>query len=176
LLYPESGDSFLKGPEYLLYDEIHEADLTSVAAPDEPDIFNRFSRGRVIDLYHKLWGIDKKHNISVTALGDTKPRERRRLKFPLVAYSPDYAFTFSRILYAIATSFLVTFAIVTLNLVEGKVGRISLIAIHNLLFTIAMAFFARGRPGEIFGVAAAYAAVLVVYASSPVGLGGSPAS
>lgn len=79
-------------------------------------------------------------------------------------------------LYAVLTSLFVTAAIVSLNVVKNAIGRIFLIMLHNLLFTLAMAVFAKGRPGELFGVAAAYSAVLVVYASGSEGLKGTAAS
>lgn len=158
---PDRGARFLQDVEDLVYRELTEADLTSVASPEEPDVLTGFARGPIVNFVHKYIGrnSNSSHVISVPQLASDDP-----LGLPFKEYSPDHAVVLSRTLYAALTSLLVTFAIVTLNTVTKAIGRIALITLHNLLFTIAMAWFAKGRPGELFGVAAAYAAVLVVYA------------
>ena len=96
--------------------------------------------------------------------------------FPFVTYSPDYILIVSRVLYATTTSILVTAAIVTLNYAPTFAGKIGFICLNNMLFVAAAAIFAKGKPGELFAVAAAYAAVLVVFASGATGLSKPPPS
>lgn len=161
---PDKGAHFLRGVERLVYHKLNERDLTSIASPDESDVFTKLARGPITNLLHEIVGRNTHHVVTVPKLGSTES-----LSLSFKDYSPEAAFRLSRVLYAALTSIFVTVAIVSLNIVKGAVGRIILITIHNLLFTAAMAVFATGRPGELFGVAAAYAAVLVVYASGSSG-------
>ncbi|KAK5951342.1 hypothetical protein OHC33_007760 [Knufia fluminis] len=171
LTEPDKGAHFLRGVERLVYHKLNERDLTSIASPDEPDVFTKLARGPITNLLHEVVGRNTHHVVTVPKLGSDDS-----LSLSFKDYSPEAAVRFSRVLYAALTSIFVTVAIVSLNIAKGAVGRIILITIHNLLFTAAMAVFAKGRPGELFGVAAAYAAVLVVYASGSSGLDAGHAS
>lgn len=167
----DKGARFLQDVEELVYRELTEGDLTSIASPDEHDLFTKFARGPVINFVHKYTGQNSSHVVTVPQLASNAP-----LSLWFKEYSPERAIILSRMLYAVLTSLFVTAAIVSLNVVKNAIGRIFLIMLHNLLFTLAMAVFAKGRPGELFGVAAAYSAVLVVYASGSEGLKGTAAS
>lgn len=166
----DKGRGFLQGREQLIYETPNEQDMTSVASPNEPDVFTKLARGPIINFLHRIVGRNSHHMITVPKLANN---ESLRLWFR--DYSPETAVRLARVLYAVLTSILVTAAIVTLNRVKHVIGRIVLIAVHNLAFTVATALFAKARPGELFGVAAAYAAVLVVYASGPSVSGAMPA-
>lgn len=155
----------MRGLETLAYHKRNEADLTSIASLEAPDIVTKIARGPIVDYYHKALGLNGKEKIKVPQLADSD----EGLEFPYKAYSPEYALRLSRILYAAGISILITTAIVTLNFFKNVIGRIILIGVHNLIFTVAAAVFTKGKPGELFAVAAAYAAVLVVFASGSNG-------
>jgi len=168
---PHRGEYFLEGVERWVYQELNERDLTSIASPIEPDFFTQLARGPITNLLHEIVGRNSHHVVTVPKLASNDS-----LNLWFKDYSPETAVLLSRVLYAMLTSILVTAAIVSLNIFKSAVGRIVLITVHNLVFTVAMAVFAKGRPGELFGVAAAYAAVLVVYASGPSGMNSVSAS
>lgn len=168
----DQGAEYLRGYEAEIYyyrdepqiSELIEADFTSIAKSDEPDLFTQLARGPAVDLFHRIIGLHRKRNIKVPRIAQRTP-----LEYPWKVYSPEHTIILARILYATLTSFLVTMAIISLNYFKSLISRFLLIMIHNLLFTIAMAVFAKGKPGELFAVAAAYAAVLVVFASGSAG-------
>lgn len=165
----DKGAGFLEGTEEWIYHTMNEADLTSISSPPDPDLFMKFSRGRAIKLVNKyIVGEDSRQTISVPKLVDNEART-----FWINNYSIEVADIVSRILFAFVTTFYVTMAILVLNWVNSFNGRVSVIAVSNLLFSITMAVFAKARAGEIFAVSAGYAAVLVVYASGSAGLQGS---
>lgn len=168
---PDKGANFLQGVEEFIYGELNEGDLTSIALPDEPDVFTKLARGPIVNLLHEFFGRNSHHVVTVPKLASNNS-----LSLWFKDYSPRAAALLSRVLYAVLASICVTVAIVSLNKVEHAIGRIVLITIHNLIFTVAMALLANARPGELFGVAAAYAAVLVVYASGSSGLDAAPTS
>lgn len=156
----------MRGHERNAYEERYGADLTSIASLDEPDLFTKMSRGPLLDYWHDTVGVHRKRDISIPHFAKVD----HNLTFPFKVYSAEYALKVSRVLYAIGISVLITFAIVTLNIFKTAVGRIIMIGVHNILFTIAAAIFTKAKPGELFAVAAAYAAVLVVFASGSTGL------
>lgn len=171
-LKQESGTkTFMRHHEYHTYSELYDADFTSIAMLDEPDVFNAISRGRLMDWYHELLGVHWKQDLEVPHVAI---RDHQKFRFNFKRYSPDYILKLSRVFYAAGVSILVTSAIVTLNYFHNVVGRFVLIGVHNLLFTVAAALCTRGKPGELFAIAAAYAAVLVVFASGSTGMTASP--
>lgn len=166
------GNSFFEGIEEQLYESLHEADLVSIAHTDKPDWFTKLARGRASFLFH----IFTRRNKSGRTLRVPRLAGDGERVFKLVEYSDESVQKLSRTLYALLTSAMVTIAVFTLNKVKSFGARIGLILLHNLCFTMGMAFLTHVKPVELFAAAAAYAAVLVVFASGSFGLTGSAAT
>lgn len=163
---PRGGDSFLEGIEEHLYASPNESDLVSIANTESPDGFTGFVRGRV----SYFWNILTRGNRSGRTLLLPRLAGNGKIKYDLIEHSPEVIQTWSRVLYALLTSFLVGLAVFTLNWVKGFWGRLGLVLLHNILFTLGMALLTNVKPVELFAAAAAYAAVLVVFASGSFGL------
>ena len=63
-------------------------------------------------------------------------------------------------------------AIFTLYYVTNDQARLGILAAYTMVFLLCVALLSNASRGEIFGTAAAYAAVLVVFVSGGLGVGG----
>lgn len=142
--------------------ELISADLISVTNCEEEDLFTRIANGPALDIFHKCFGRRRRKNIEALRLakGDV-------VEYPYKAYTTRSSTLFAGLLYGVLTSVLIVAAILLVSSVRSFRYRIILIMVCNFIFTVAMAFSVKGKPKDFFGVAAAYAAVLVVFAQGP---------
>lgn len=174
LVKADGGDNFLNALERKIYeasDDLNDADFVSIAHPEEPDWFTSLTRGRISYLYHILT-FGNKSGKTVRA---AKLESQGHYNFKFVKHPDKYIQRTSMALYVALTSFLIGLAILTLNEARSFGARVSLVLVHNIVFTLAMAFLTHVKPVELFAAAAAYFAVLIVFASGSFGLAGSVA-
>lgn len=156
--------AFLPGRERRVWDRCNQEDLTAIAQPEETDVVTSWVRGRGADLWHRNRGHDTSGQImTLPGLVDDNTLAIKFKKYPDARLA-----RVSMALYAFATTALVIFAVATLSRWTSSAIRIPLIFLHNVLFTLSMAVCTRVRPVELYAAAAAYAAVLVVFASGPL--------
>lgn len=166
---------FCQGLHAKTYEELTEEDLTSLTAQTDPDLFMRFANGPIISWFHNMmYGKNSQRTIKVPRIVETNTQ--RTWDFYFEKYSPERSALLSRFMVSVTTAGLITLAIVLLNYIQRANFRIVLIFFLNLFFSVVMAVLARARAAEVFAISAAYAAVLVVYASGPSGLFGQPSS
>lgn len=163
----DKGAGFLQGLELQVYEAFNDDDLSSIIACDQQDFFTNIARGPYVDMIHRFMRKQRKTTIDLPKVTNINPFDNETVSFFFKDYPNDRLVTLARVLYALVTSILVTAAIISLNKAKNTTWRIVLIAVHNFLFIVLMAYFTKSRPGEIFAVAAGYAAVLVVFASGP---------
>lgn len=166
LAMSNGGDGFLNALEEKVYQGSDTADLVSMAHAENPDWFTGLVRGRASRIYHIL----TRGNRSGRTVRVPRLAGEGHLDFTFIEHSDESIQRLSRVLYAVLTSAMVAFAILTLNWVDSFGGRLSLVLVHSLIFTLGMAFLTHVKPVELFAAAAAYAAVLVVFASGSFGL------
>lgn len=169
-MHDDGGAKFLMDKGENIYSPLNDTlmneDMISISHMGESDFLTKFSRGPLLAAIHRLTHEDRSGRTVRTPRLDGKGHRQ----FFLVQRSEETIHTISRVLYACVTTLFIALAILTLNKVNGFAARLSLIVIHNLIFTVGMAFLTQVKPVELFAVAAAYAAVLVVFASGSFGL------
>ncbi|RYP21279.1 hypothetical protein DL765_002328 [Monosporascus sp. GIB2] len=69
----------------------------------------------------------------------------------------------------ICAAVLLVVAIVTLYIVNNPTAKLAMVAAYTVLFALSIALLTNSRRAEIYGTAAAYAAVLVVFISGDLG-------
>jgi hypothetical protein len=121
----------------------------------EDDAFTSFLQGRILDIYHAIWGAKrrKKFDSSIHGSDIRKYSEKRIAKV-------------SNVFGAIISSILPTLVILVLYFVKRMVVRIGLVIVFTAVFSLALALLTAARKVEIFSATAAFAAVEVVFIGS----------
>ncbi len=105
-------------------------------------------------------------------LRDHWPFQKRNTVDPLdrttVYKGQHVAWTVAAISMLCAVVLLVV-AIVSLYVVNNPTAKLGMVAAYTVLFALSIALLTNARRTEIYGVAAAYAAVLVVFVSGNLG-------
>lgn len=121
----------------------------------------------MLDTYHAILGHKQKkaclrlrqngyilHHLNIAA-NCLQRRDASDTSSDVRAYSGDQIGRISKIIGAVASSFLSTLAILVLYFVERIIIRIGLVIIFTTLFSTALAVFTDGRKVEVFSATAA---------------------
>ncbi|KAH9862706.1 hypothetical protein J1614_010799 [Plenodomus biglobosus] len=154
---PKGGNDFLAGEEAKVWEDKNASEYVTLfpRADLENDAFTSFLGGRLLDVYHSIWGGNRK------AKYGTEPGEVEIRK-----YSGRKIAKTGNIAVAIISSILPTLVILALYFVKRMIVRIGLVILFTAIFSVALAVFTAACKVEIFSATAAFAAVEVVFIGS----------
>ncbi|OAQ60275.2 hypothetical protein VFPPC_10699 [Pochonia chlamydosporia 170] len=142
---PNGGKSFLMGEEAKVWQGTDMGEfITLFPRRLEDDAFTSFLGGRLLDIYHNIWGHRQTKSHTSHALGS----EARQ-------YSDERISRISNIIGAIISSTLPTLAILVLYFVNRMIIRIGLVIVFTAVFSTAIALFTTAKKVEIFSATAA---------------------
>jgi hypothetical protein len=146
---PDGGRSFLKEREAKVYVDSNDTDFISLRFSElEDDPFTCFLNGRLLDIYHRIWGHRK-----TTGSGYRD-------------YGEDKIDRISKIIASVLGSVLPTITILVLFFVGPMLNRIALMVVFTTIFSVTLAMFTNVTKVEIFIATSTFAPVEVVFIGS----------
>lgn len=122
-------------------------DLVALRKPADEDLFSKFLQDH--------WAFQKRN--TVDPLDRTTIYKRRHIAWTVAAIS------------MLCAAVLLVVAIVSLYVVNNPTAKLGMVAAYTVLFALSIALLTNAKRAEIYGAAAAYAAVLVVFISGNLG-------
>ena len=122
-------------------------DLVALRKPADEDLFSKFLQDH--------WAFQKRN--TVDPLDRTTIYKRRHIAWTVAAIS------------MLCAAVLLVVAIVSLYVVNNPTAKLGMVAAYTVLFALSIALLTNAKRAEIYGAAAAYAAVLVVFISGDLG-------
>jgi hypothetical protein len=122
-------------------------DLIALRKPMEEDLLSK--------LLQDHWAFQKRN--TVDPLDRTTVYKGRHVTWTVAAIS------------MLCAAVLLVVAIVTLYIVNNPTAKLGMVAAYTILFALSIALLTNASRAEIYGAAAAYAAVLVVFISGSLG-------
>ncbi|OCL00017.1 uncharacterized protein K441DRAFT_627195 [Cenococcum geophilum 1.58] len=155
LIRPSLGANFQNHPEDTIWSKSNDGDFITLRSQEsENDPFTSVLNGFLLDIYHRIWGQQRKHNQS-EKLG----RNIRR-------YNDEHILRVSKVIGATLSSLLPTLVILVLFFVKRMLVRIGLVIVFTAVFSLTLSLLTEARKVEIFSATAAFAAVEVVFVGS----------